>query len=133
MADIRGLAEIVLFVQDIERSLAFYRDLLGLTIISPPASPAAFLRVGGEREAVPQQIVLIQRPEGVQRAGTRRSERDLHHIGLEVEAAELESWRTQLSGAGLEVRTGEHPFLPVEAIYVNDPDGYEIEIVAKKA
>jgi catechol-2,3-dioxygenase len=28
------------------------------------------------------------------------------------------------------VRTGQHPFLPVEAIYVDDPDGNEVELVA---
>ena len=31
----RGLAEIVLLVKDAERSLRFYRDVLGLTVISP--------------------------------------------------------------------------------------------------
>jgi hypothetical protein len=29
---------------------------------------------------------------------------------------------------GCEVRTGEHPFLPLKALYVDDPDGYHIEL-----
>ena len=35
-----------------------------------------------------------------------------------------------LEKLGFEVRTGTHPFLSVEAIYVDDPDGNEVELVA---
>src|SRR5439155_17447564 len=64
MAGIRGLAEIVIWVQDMDTSLAFYRDRLGLTVISPPHLPATFLRIGAEGAGVPQQIVLVPRPAG---------------------------------------------------------------------
>jgi catechol-2,3-dioxygenase len=54
----------------------------------------------------------------------------VHHIGLEVGAGDLASERARLEGLGFEVRTGTHPFLSVEAIYVDDPDGNEVELVA---
>ena len=38
------LAEIVLWAHDMDRSLAFYRDLFGLEVISPPELPNRFLR-----------------------------------------------------------------------------------------
>ena len=38
-----------------------------------------------------------------------------------------------VDGVDLEIRTGEHPFLPVQAFYVDDPDGNEVEIVARLA
>ena len=41
-----GLAEIVLWTHDMERSLAFYRDLFGLQLISKPEVPARFLSTG---------------------------------------------------------------------------------------
>ena len=46
MTAIRALAEIVFMVDDIERSLAFYRDTLGLEVFSPPELAAKFLLVG---------------------------------------------------------------------------------------
>ena len=131
MGRISGLAEAVLLVQDLQKSVAFYRDTLGLTIISPPDFPAAFLRVGDERDGVPQQIVLVPRPAEVHAGGTSKLERDLHHIGLEVPADQLEAERSRLSQLGFTIRGGEHPFLPVEAFYLDDPDGNEIEIVAR--
>ena len=57
---------------------------------------------------------------------------NLHHLGLELPFAALPTEKTRLEGLGFEVRTGTHPFLPVEAIYIDDPDGNEIELVARK-
>jgi catechol 2,3-dioxygenase-like lactoylglutathione lyase family enzyme len=131
MGRIRGLAEVVLLVQDVERSLAFYRDLLGLTVISPEGLPVAFLRVGEDRGGVPQQIVLVPRPPGVRPAAATREARDVHHIGLEVAPEEYEAERERIAQLGIPIRGGQHPFLPVEAFYIDDPDGNEIEIVAR--
>jgi catechol 2,3-dioxygenase-like lactoylglutathione lyase family enzyme len=131
VGSISGLAEVVLLVRDLEASLRFYRDTLGMTVISPEGFPAAFLRIGEEREGVPHQIVLVPRPAEAQAGAKNKLERDVHHIGLEVPADQLEAERSRLSQLGLEVRGGQHPFLPVEAFYVDDPDGNEIEIVAR--
>jgi catechol-2,3-dioxygenase len=56
----------------------------------------------------------------------------VHHIGLEIPRGSLDAARRELEAKGLQVRTGEHPFLPVEAIYLDDPDGNEVELVARK-
>jgi catechol 2,3-dioxygenase len=129
MSGIRGLAEVVLVVQDLERSVTFYRDLLGLTVISPPGLPAVFLRVGEERAGVPQQIVLV--PGGAAGAAASKADRVLHHIGLEVAPDQYDAERERLAAAGLDVRDGAHPFLSVEAFYIDDPDGNEVELVRR--
>lgn len=126
MAAIRGLVEVVLVVDDIHRSLEFYRDSLGLEVFSPPNLPVKFLRIGAERSGVPQQIVLIPRQMASQQPLVRNKR--LHHIGLEVAAEDYEKERERLRGLGFEIRGGEHPFMPVEAFYLDDPDGNEIEI-----
>ena len=123
------LAEIVLLVADPDRSIAFYRDVLGMTVISPTAAPATFLRVGPPAQGVPQQIVLVPRPRQTHLAATGKFDRDLHHIGLEVAPDEFESERARLAALGLPIRGGQHPFLHVQAFYLDDPDGNEIEIV----
>jgi catechol 2,3-dioxygenase-like lactoylglutathione lyase family enzyme len=123
-AAIRGLVEVVLVVDDIDRSLAFYRDTLGLELFSPPELPAKFLRIGGTSDRVPQQIVLVPRAT----SRTARPERILHHIGLEVSPEDFEQERDRLKALRFELRTGQHPFMPVEAFYLDDPDGNEIEI-----
>ena len=126
MAAIRGLVEVVLVVEDIERSLAFYRDTLGLETISPAAVPVKFLRIGAARDGVPQQVVLIPRAMAADQPLARS--RRLHHIGLEVAPEDFEGERERLASLGFEIRGGTHPFMPVEAFYLDDPDGNEIEI-----
>lgn len=131
MGELRGLAEVVLSVQDMQKSLAFYRDLLGLEVISPPELPAVFLRLGGPREGVPHQIVLVPQRAETSPAGGQATRRNLHHLGLEVAATAFQAERERFEKLGIATRSGVHPFLPVEAFYLDDPDGNEIEIVAR--
>ena len=124
MSAITRLVEVVLVVEDMLRSVRFYRDTLGLEVISPPGTPATFLRIGPPRDGIPQQIVLVPRAPGMPQATGRR----LHHIGLAVAPADYESERARLAAAGFALRGGQHPFMPVDAFYLDDPDGNEIEI-----
>ena len=143
MSALQGLVEVVLVVGDIERSLAFYRDTLGLELISPPELAAKFLRIGPPVDDIPCQIVLVPRTaqhgeqellspsgRGLYQGGEGgvQAGRPLHHIGLEVDAADYKAEHDRLRALGLELRYGQHPFLPVDAFYVDDPDGNEIEI-----
>jgi catechol 2,3-dioxygenase-like lactoylglutathione lyase family enzyme len=122
---------VVLFCQDLARSVEFYRDVLGLEVISPSGLPAVFLRVGQPGSGVPQQIVLVPRPPQASPPRPEKPSRDLHHIGLEVAPEDLDRERQRLANLGFAIRGGQHPFLPVEAFYLDDPDGNEIEIVAR--
>jgi catechol 2,3-dioxygenase-like lactoylglutathione lyase family enzyme len=97
-----------------------------LEVISPPELAVKFLRVGAPRAGVPQQVVLIPRHLAADQPLPRS--RALHHIGLEVAAEDYQRERERLAGLGYELRGGRHPFLPVDAFYLDDPDGNEIEI-----
>ena len=130
MSKIRGLTELVIWVRDMEKALHFYHDVLGLDVMSPPDfRGAVFLQVG-ESKDVPQQIVLVPLPKDASGAPTERTQRALHHVGLEVAPQDFEQERERLQGLGLEVRLGEHPFLPLRGMYIDDPDGNEVELIA---
>lgn len=128
MVNVTGLGEVVLNVRDMGRSLAFYRDLLGLGVISPPEmrSPV-FLRAGEAAPGLPAMIVLVQLgPE----APPFGSPRPLHHLAVTVGEGELPAAERALQRAGLEVRSGQHPILKMPTLYVFDPDGNEVEVIA---
>jgi catechol 2,3-dioxygenase-like lactoylglutathione lyase family enzyme len=132
MVTTTGLAEIVLMVQDIQKSQDFYRDVLGLKVISPQLGGPVFLQAGEDRAGVPHQIVLVPRPPEAPDFPAERALRSFHHLGLELPRGSLQETQRQLEAQGYEVRIGEHPFLPVEAIYIDDPDGNEVELVARR-
>jgi catechol-2,3-dioxygenase len=127
-----GLAEIVLVVRDVAQARRFYQETLGLKVISPDLGGPVFLQTGEDGPGVPQQIVLVPRPADAAPLPANRALRSVHHLGLIVPRGGLQEARRELEAQGLEVRTGEHPFLNIEAIYVNDPDGNEVELVAPR-
>jgi len=133
VAAVRGLAEIVVFVSDVERALGFYRDVLGLPVMAQPdARGAVFLQAGPAAVSCPQQIVLVPRPKDAPAPGPARTQRVLHHIGVEIAPEAFDGERERLAGLGFDVRLGEHPFLPLRGMYIDDPDGNEVELIAAK-
>lgn len=118
-------------VGSVEKSVAFYRDVLGLTVISPPdLKGPVFLQIGEPSLKVPSQIVLVPRPADAPQQPADRRFRSVHHIGIELAPEDFETERQRLHGLGFALRSGEHPFLAVQAIYLDDPDGNEVELVA---
>jgi catechol 2,3-dioxygenase-like lactoylglutathione lyase family enzyme len=131
MSRVEGLAEIVLWVADMEASLQFYRDQFSLEVISPPTMPNRFLRVA-EHGGIPEMIVLVPHPHPDSYFPTHREKekRALHHIAFRVSRREYESLENQFIELGVEVRHGVHPVLKdVRTFYVDDPDGNEVEVI----
>ena len=128
MVNVTGLGEVVLNVRDLGRSLAFYRDLLGLAVISPPEMRTpVFLRAGDAAPGLPAMVVLVQLGSEAAPFGSPRS---LHHLALTVGEGGLSEIERTLRRAGLEVRHGQHPVLTMPTLYVFDPDGNEVELIA---
>ena len=128
---VAGLAEVVLWVRDMDRALHFYRDVFGLELISPPELPNKFLKAGGGADGVPEMIVLVPHPDPTVEFPREKPKRVLHHLAFRVEAAEYETLRERLIDSGVELRSGIHPVLKgVRTFYADDPDGNEVECIA---
>jgi catechol 2,3-dioxygenase-like lactoylglutathione lyase family enzyme len=128
---VAGLAEIVLWVHDMDPALHFYRDLFGLEVISPPELPNKFLRAGEGEDGVPEMIVLIPHPDPAVGFPPEKAKRVLHHLAFRVEGTRYDELKHRLEAEGLEVRSGIHPVLKgVRTFYVDDPDGNEVEVIA---
>ena len=128
---VAGLAEVVLWVRDMEMALHFYRDLFGLEVISPPELPNKFLKAGGGADGVPEMIVLVPHPDRALEFPRDKANRVLHHFAFRVEGSMYDELQKRFVGAGVEVRSGVHPVLKgVRTFYVDDPDGNEVECIA---
>jgi catechol 2,3-dioxygenase-like lactoylglutathione lyase family enzyme len=128
---VAGLAEIVLWVRDMERALHFYRDLLELEVISPPGLPNKFLKAGEGAHGVPEMIVLIPHPDRSAEFPREKPKRVLHHLAFRVAGSAYEKLQGRFIAAGVPVRSGVHPVLKgVRTFYVDDPDGNEVEVIA---
>jgi len=116
---VAGLAEIVLWVRDMEAGLHFYRDLFGLEVISPPELPNKFLKAGDGADGVPEMIVLVPHADRSSEFPREKAKRVLHHLAFLIEASAYEGMRERFIAAGVEVRSGIHPVLKgVRTFYV---------------
>jgi len=128
MQRVVGISEIVLWTRDKEQSVPFYRDLLGLEIISPPTLPNVFFKVGEGHAGIPQMIVLVPKTEAVM---AQPPGYQLHHLALELPEEAFDAQHAALVAAGYQPRPGVHPVLASRTMYVDDPDGNEVEFICR--
>ncbi|MFN8439269.1 MAG: VOC family protein [Caldilineaceae bacterium] len=128
MSTITSIAEIVLWTADQSKSLTFYRDLLGFPVISPPHLPNVFLKVAEGHAGIPQMIVLVPKSAEVK---AKPSGFQLHHLAFEVPPEFFDPLQDRLVAAGFAPRSGKHPVLASRTMYVDDPDGYEVEFICR--
>ncbi len=124
MALIRGLFETHLTVRDLDRSIAFYRDVVGLTLAHRvPERGAAFLWIGGAGNAI----------LGLWSIGTSPLSLRLH-FSLEVALDDLLAAPARLRSAGINPRDGDEPvviaWMPAASVFFNDPDGHSVELIS---
>jgi catechol 2,3-dioxygenase-like lactoylglutathione lyase family enzyme len=131
---VAGLAEIVLWVRDMEAALHFYRDLFELEVISPPDLPNKFLKAADGAQGVPEMIVLVPHPDPSSEFPREKPKRVLHHLAFRIESPAYDELHERFVAAGVQVRSGVHPVLKgVRTFYVDDPDGNEVEVIAPEA
>jgi catechol-2,3-dioxygenase len=126
MKHVVGISEIVLWTADKERALQFYRDLLGLEVISPPKLTNTFLRVGEGNAGIPQMIVLVPKSDEVK---AKPSGYQLNHMAFELPEDAFDAQHDAFVAAGYQPRDGKHPVLASRTMYIDDPDGNEVEFI----
>ena len=128
MKHVVGIAEIVLWTADKARAVQFYRDLLGLEVISPPNLMNVFLKVGEGQAGIPAMIVLVPKSDEVK---AQPSGYQLHHMAFELPPDDFDAQHAALVAAGYQPRGGKHPVLASRTMYVDDPDGNEVEFICR--
>jgi catechol-2,3-dioxygenase len=123
---IHRLNHAVLFVRDVDRSVAFYRDVLGFGPAMDTVIPgAAFLRAPGSTNDHDLGLFELGAAAGASNAG--RSTVGLYHLAWEVETlADLERLQVALAEAGALVGASDHG--TTKSLYGADPDGLEFEL-----
>jgi catechol 2,3-dioxygenase-like lactoylglutathione lyase family enzyme len=126
---ITGLHHVTAICADLERTTAFYRDVLGLALVQEGRNeddPGARHFWFGDAGGTPGTLVSFMEYPAM--ADGRDGRGSIHHFALAVDSAEeLTAWRDYLRGRGLECtevldRGG------MRSLYLRDPDGRLVEI-----
>lgn len=123
---IQRLNHAVLYVRDVEKSVAFYTDVLGFTVKIQMGGAVAFLRASASTND--HDLGLFQLGDAAGPSGAGRSTVGLYHLAWEVQTlADLADIAEKLSAAGALVGASDHG--TTKSLYGKDPDGLEFEIV----
>ena len=114
----------VVYVRELERSVAFYRDVLGFrAVMAMPG--AAFIQAPGSTNDHDLGLFQVGAAAGPSEAGRRTV--GLYHLAWEVDTlAELERLAARLAEAGALAGASDHG--TTKSLYAKDPDGLEFEV-----
>ena len=120
----RHLGHVVLYVRDLQRSLAFYRDLLGLRPLGETFKGRACMLTSGRTH---HELLLLEVGDAPAPPAGRRL--GLYHIGWCIgdDDAALAKAKAELEDAGVVIE-GMSDHWVSHSLYLHDPDGNEIEL-----
>lgn len=122
-------------VADLDRSLAFYQDMLGLRVAGAEG-PTVILAAGDEPDLAnpvePRELIILQETPGIVQRPPRPVTTGLYHVALLVPSRRaLGRALLGLHAVGSPLRgTADHAVS--ESIYLDDPDGNGLEIYADR-
>ena len=114
-------------VSDMDKSISFYHDVLGMEVIEQKTSPRGSKLVFLKFPDMDCELELCSFPD----SGSVHVPEDLVHLAFEVD--DLEVCIEKLNAAGVPITEG-----PLETsngtkfIFTEDPDKYEIELMYHK-
>lgn len=120
---IKSLGHVVLKVRDLERSVAFYRDILGMKEVARYQRVMAFFSLGGNHH----DLALMQ-------IGAHAPESDPGSVGLYHVAFKIGDSLDELRDCKAHLEANHVTILGMsdhgvsQSLYITDPDGIEIEL-----
>ena len=125
----KALDHVGLKVTDMDKSLRFYCDGLGLELLrrsdKGPGIASAVLRLGD------QEMNLFSKPDFV----ARPSDDDppgMDHFCLEIEGGSIDDVVAGLAQAGIAVAKPPVKRSDGTSLFVSDPDGCRVELIVKR-
>ena len=131
MSHLHGVLETSLYINDLDRAVKFYRDVLGLRLIEDKyfeGGRGAALQVG-----TGPSVLLLFRAELTLQGGMlpAHGTSGAGHVAFRIEASEFPAWRERLRAHDVAIEQefafGDNP----PAIYFRDPDGNVLELAVE--
>jgi catechol 2,3-dioxygenase-like lactoylglutathione lyase family enzyme len=124
----RALGEIAIRTPNVEAMTAFYRDVLGLRVLSTRGDGRiVFFRLSDGFAGHTAVLALFDEPQAEVVAGPCSA---LHHIALTLPRAEQDAAQTWLEHENIPCGIEEFAWIGWRGLFLKDPDGNTVELVA---
>ncbi|HEX3622793.1 MAG TPA: VOC family protein [Acidimicrobiales bacterium] len=125
----RGVHHVALICSDVETTVRFYQDLLGFPLVDVmenrdyPGSTHFFHDIGHDNLLAFFDFPGLGLQQAVEAVGA------VQHIAISVDPVNFEAARDRLDAAGVAYLGPDRGL--VTSLYVKDPDGIQIELIAE--
>ena len=126
---VRGIGEIALRVNSMETMQEFYEEVIGLPLMKRFPN-AAFFQIAEGYGGHTQVLALFDRSQDVGYLGINTPTSSIDHIAFEISLADFVGEKERLEALGFQVETAEHAWVHWRSLYVTDPEGNQVELVA---
>jgi len=117
-----GILETAIYVDDIDRAVTFYRDVVGLTIVAASERLTAM-------SAGPRQLLLVfKRGASTGLPLTPHDASGHQHVAFPIPSAALEAWEAWFFQRGVTVVEKKRWDRGGTSLYFHDPDGHLLEL-----
>jgi catechol 2,3-dioxygenase-like lactoylglutathione lyase family enzyme len=127
MGEIEGVVETGIYVDDLDRAERFYRDVLGLAVLSKEAGRHVFFRAGNS------SVLLAFLPEATLRGDVlpAHGARGPGHFALGVPDGSLGVWEERLAAHHVTVEKEVSWPRGGRSLYFRDPAGNSVELITR--
>jgi len=131
----RALGEIALRTRAMAAMVAFYRDVLGLDLLrARDGGRIVFFRLADGFAGHTAVLALFEDAASEIVAGGEGERRSsLHHLALSLPRAEQAAAEAWFGRQGMAYRVEEFAWVGWRGVFVDDPDGNTVELVAYDA
>jgi len=112
-------------VKDLEKTVSFYRDVLGLQEVRRHTSGRGSQLVFFKAPQSDEEIEICKFDE----SGPVVVGPDLTHLAFEVD--DLDAFARESAGKGYPLSDGPHPSGSGRIAFIDAPEGYEIELIER--
>jgi catechol 2,3-dioxygenase-like lactoylglutathione lyase family enzyme len=117
-----GILESSLYVSDLPRSVRFYQETFGFSVISDFGERGCALQAG------PSQVLLLFKKGASLATSTPHDGNGELHLAFAIPIAEMASWESWLQQKGIAVEEKRKWELGGWSLYFRDPDRHLLEL-----
>ncbi|MEM8549702.1 MAG: VOC family protein [Verrucomicrobiota bacterium] len=125
MAIVKKLLHTRMRVDDLDRTVSFYKDVLGLEEISRKESPRGSKLVFLQTPNSDELLEITYFPD----SGSVEVQEDLMHLAFEVES--MDAFAEHIAKFGLSFSDGPTQSSSGVFAFIDAPEGYEIELIQR--
>ena len=122
---IKAIIETAIYVDDLDGTEAFYRTILGLTVIAKESGRHVFFQVGESSVLLAFIADATLKGDHLPAHGAKGP----GHFALGIEADALDTWRNKLKESGIAIEQEVEWPRGGKSLYFRDPAGNSVELI----